>query len=152
MNRAAIVYVALLVAMGCQSSDEKIPPITRTVSLQMASLAERVNTLNQHVGFQRHYESLDFDINYLNHSGQPPVPSEWDVRLVAIVPEAELQAWVPPGVARSSSADTAFLKTVPTTVDYSNIREWYVDQHAVVGLDRAKRIVVYYSPSSKFPQ
>lgn len=150
VRHLAVAILFAWIFVGCKPDGDG-PPTTRTLSSEIPTLAERIALLNRYVTFRRNYESLDFDITYLKNGGRLPGPSEWDLRLVAIVPEAELQAWVPSGVAFSPSAEVEFLKTVPTTIDYSTIREWYVDQHHVVGLDRAKRVVVYYKSSVKVP-
>ncbi|MFT3787128.1 MAG: hypothetical protein QM770_13330 [Tepidisphaeraceae bacterium] len=99
--------------------------------------------MERYVTFRRHYESLDFDITYHNNGGMVPGPSEWDVRLVASVPENELDQWVPSGVKSVAAGESDWLKSVPTTVDTSNVGEWYVDGRRVVGIDRSRRVVVY---------
>lgn len=120
------------------------PASTKATSAAYATVAERVKFLNEYVKFRRTYETLDFDIMYQNNGGGMVAgPSDWDVRLVATVPAAELQAWVPTGVNASTAPDAAWLKSVPTTLDLSGVSEWYIDGSRVVGIDRAKRIVVY---------
>lgn len=138
--RFSILALAVLLA-GCEPSG---PATIRTTSAAYATVAERVAVLNKYVTFRRTYETLDFDLLYQNSGGGPtPGPSDWDVRLVATVPAAELAAWVPAGVTASATPDLAWLKTVPTTLDLSGVSEWYVDGKRVVGIDRARRIVVY---------
>ena len=137
-----ILILALSVLLvGCERSG---PASTKTTSAAYATVAERTKVLNDYVTFRRTYETLDFDIMYQNNGGgMVPGPSDWDVRLVATVPASELQAWVPKGVSASPTPDTAWLRSVPTTLDLSGVSEWYVDGKRVVGIDRAKRIVVY---------
>lgn len=137
--RTVILAVALLLA-GCTPGG---PATTRTNSSSFATVAERARFLHEYVSFRRTYESLDFDIMYQNNGGMVPGPSDWDVRLVATVPAAELQAWVPAGVSAASAPDTDWLAAVPTALDLSGVSEWYVDGSRVVGIDRTKRIVVY---------
>lgn len=145
MSRIFILAVALLF-VGCKPSG---PATTSTKSTAYATVAERTTFLNQYVTFRRTYETLDFDIMYQNNGGgMVPGPSDWDVRLVATVPVAELQAWVPTGVSVSAAPDIAWLKSVPTTLDLSGISEWYIDAQRVVGIDRTKRIVAYHSKST----
>src|ERR1041385_4792124 len=120
------------------------PATTNTNSSSIATLADRTKFLNEYVSFRRTYETLDFDIMYQNNgSGMVPAPSDWDVRLVATVPASELQAWIPSGVNASAAPKVGWLKSVPTRLDLSGVSEWYVDGKRVVGIDRAKRIVIY---------
>jgi hypothetical protein len=110
----------------------------------MGTVAERVALLEKYVTFRRGYESLDFAIRYQNNGGgMVPGPSEWDIRVVAVVPASEMGAWIPAGVAARSDVDAAWVKEVPTGVDVSGVREWYVTGGVVVGVDRSKRVVVY---------
>jgi hypothetical protein len=126
---------------GCKPSG---PASTKTTSAGYATVAERTKFLNDYVAFRRTYETLDFDIMYQNNGGGlVPGPSDWDVRLVATVPAAELEAWVPTGVNASTAPDTEWLRSVPTTLDLSGVSEWFVDGNRIVGIDRARRVVVY---------
>jgi hypothetical protein len=137
-----IFILALTVLLvGCKQSG---PATTKTTSAAYVTVAERTKFLNDYVTFRRTYETLDFDIMYQNNGGgMVPGPSDWDVRLVATVPASELQAWVPTGVNASTAPNIAWLKSVPMTLDLSGVNEWYVDGKRIVGIDRAKRIVVY---------
>ena len=131
---------------GCEPSG---PPTTSTSSSEFGTIEERIGFLNRYVTFQRTYESLDFDIMYQNNAGGlVPGPSDWDIRLVAKVPAAELQAWVPAGVHPSIASDATWLGTVPTPLDLSGINEWYVDNGRTIGIDPDKRIVVYRHSST----
>jgi hypothetical protein len=147
----AIHIVTLAVAIlisGCKSSG---PASTQTNSSGFPTVTERAKFLHQYVKFRRTYETLDFDISFLNGDGMAPGPSEWDIRIVATVPESEVQDWVPAGVSASTAPntrDTEWLRSVPTTLDLSGVSEWYVEGNRVVGIDRARRIVVYRNSAS----
>ncbi|HQY87329.1 MAG TPA: hypothetical protein PK402_01635 [Tepidisphaeraceae bacterium] len=135
------ILAMTLLFVGCKPSGLTT---TRSKSSDFKTIAERTKFLNEYVSFRRTYETLDFDIMYQNNNGgMVPGPSDWDVRLVATVPESELQAWIPAGVSSAPTADTQWMKTVPTTLDLSGVNEWYVDGTRVVGVDRTKRIIVY---------
>ena len=139
-NRIFILALTVLL-VGCKPSG---PATTKTKSSAFATIAERTNFLNDYVTFRRTYETLDFDIMYQNNGGgMAPGRADWDVRLVATVPASELQAWIPAGANPSTAPDIAWLKTVPITLDVSHVSEWYVDGKRIVGIDRAKRIVVF---------
>lgn len=138
--RTFILALTVLL-VGCKPSG---PATTKTNSSQFATVAERVKFLSDYVTFRRTYETLDFDIMYQNNGGGGmPGPSDWDVRLVATIPASELQAWVPAGETAVQAPDTGWLKTVPTTLDVSGASEWYVNGRRVIGLDRARRTIVY---------
>jgi hypothetical protein len=144
MIRFFILAMAV-VAAGCKPGG---PATTHTQSSAYGTLAERTKFLNQYVSFRRTYQTLDFDIKYQNNGGgMVPGPSDWDVRLVATVPASELPAWIPAGVHASAVPDTGWLKSVPTALDLAGVSEWYVEDNRVVGMDRAKRVVVYRSCS-----
>jgi hypothetical protein len=135
--------VALLI--GCKPSG---PATTKTNSSAFTTVADRTKFLNEYVRFRRTYQTLDFDILYRNNDGgMVAAPSDWDIRLVATVAASELQAWIPPGVSAAIAPDTTWLKSVPTTLDLSGLSEWYIDGKRIVGIDRAKRIVVCRSSS-----
>jgi hypothetical protein len=134
------ILAMTVLLVGCGPSG---PASTRTNSSAFATLAERTKFLNEYVTFRRTYETLDFDIMYQDNSSFPPAPSDWGLALVATVPASELQAWIPPGVKASAAPDTAWLKSVPTKLDLSGVREWYVGHRRIVGIDSTRRIVVY---------
>jgi hypothetical protein len=143
-NRLFILVLILLFA-GCGQSG---PPSTKTSSSGFATLAERAKFLREYVSFRRSYQTLDFDILYQNNGGGlVPGPSDWDVRLVATVPAAELPDWIQAGVKTSAAPDLAWLTSVPTTLDLSGVSVWYVDGKRIVGLDRIRSIVVYRASS-----
>jgi hypothetical protein len=141
-GRLAVLFllVSVLLPMGCGKSG---PDSVNRTSAGLASLKERVDFLERHVTFRRTYESLDFAIyDYNGGEGMLPSPSEYNIRLVAMVPAAELAAWIPAG-SPVAAADTDWLKAVPTSVELSGINEWYVDGRKIVGVDRERRIVAY---------
>ena len=144
LMRSVTTVVAILLG-GCQQSG---PPNAHTTSSNISTLKERVEVLQKYVTFRRTYETLDFDIMYQNNSGgMVPGPSDWDVRLVATVPQSELQTWIPLGV-QPSAQDRRWLETVPKSLDLGGITEWYGDGDRIIGLDRVRRIVAYRAWSS----
>ncbi len=110
-------------------------------------MEEKTSFLHQYVAFQRSYTTLDFDISYNNNGvGRVPGPSDWDIRLVATVPEAELQQWIPTDISPSEQTQPPlWVKTVPTSLDLSTITEWYGED---LGIDRQRCIVVYHNWSN----
>lgn len=147
--RTAVLLLATAFAVtGCEPEG---PPSVRATSATVGPLAARVAFLERYVKFRRTYESLDFDLMYQNNNGGGvPGPSDWDMRLVATVPAAELDAWIPPGTTPTTAAAATadWLKSVPTTLDLSGVNEWYARGGWTVGLDRQRRIVVYQSTTT----
>jgi hypothetical protein len=147
VKRAIVIVAAIALLVGCEPDG---PATTRASSAAFATLAERTAFLNRYVSFRRTYETLDFDVFFRNNSGGlVPGPSDWDIRIVATVPAAELPAWIPAGVTPAPVADSDWLKSVPTTRDRSGIREWYVEGRRIVGIDRERRIVAYRAASRR---
>jgi hypothetical protein len=131
------------VRFSWQIAARAAPPAPTAQVPGLPTLKERIDFLQRYVTFRRTYETLDFAIQYSNNAGgMVPGPSDCDIRLVAVVPAAELAAWIPGG-SPVSNLDTDWLKSVPTSLDLSGINEWYIDGPRTVGLDRARRIVVY---------
>lgn len=136
-----LIILLLLPLLGCKPDE---PITTNTNSSAYATLSERIAFLHQYVTFRRTYETLDFDIMYQNNGGGLiPGSSDWDIRLIATVPESEFQSWVPRVVKSSALHNTAWLTSIPTTINLSGVKEWYVDGGRVVGLNRKDRIIVY---------
>lgn len=144
MGRTTACVALALTMLSTAACKPSGPPSGKTTSAGITTLAARVKTLHEYVKFQRTYETLDFDIDYHNNGGGlVPGPSDWDIRIVATVPASQLSDWIPAGATPSSGSDTEWLKTVPTALDLSGVTEWYVQGSKTVGLDRARRIVVY---------
>ena len=141
--RVGVAGLLLLVVTGCGPSG---PTTTDTSSESLPTLAERVEFLQRYVTFHRTYRELDFRIEYRDNSrGLVPGPSDWDIRLVAVVPPEELAAWVPPGVepVRPTTAETSWLADVPGAERSAGITEWYGESGRMVGIDRARSVVAY---------
>ena len=105
----------------------------------------KLDFVEQFVTFRRSYTQLEYDIQFQNNGGgRLPGPSDWDVRLVAEVPVAEIDDWLRAGPGKlSAKPELAWLADVPGTIDTSGISEWYGDGKVTVALDRAKRVVAY---------
>jgi hypothetical protein len=143
---ALLLLLIALVAVVLTFNNRKPngPHSTKTDSATLPTLAERTSFLHQYVTFRRTYETLDFDINYRNNNGgMVPAQSDWDIRIVATVPSKELDDWIPAGAKESATPDTDWMTSIPTQLDLTGVNEWYVDGGRIIGLDRAKRIVVY---------
>ncbi len=140
-------FQVLLVSSLAGCGGSRGPASADTSSASFPTLAERVEFLQRYVTFRRGYRELDFHIVYRNGGGgrgAVPGPSEWDIRVVAVVPPGELASWVPAGVTAVASADRAWLAVVPGGERAAGITEWYVGPRSVVGIDRARSVVAYH--------
>ena len=94
---------------------------------------------------KRKYQKLDFAINYHDNStGSIPGPSDWDIALVAVVPQAALTEWISGIKKLPQMPDIKWLVRIPSDIDYSQISEWYyIGFSSVVGINRDSGVVVY---------
>lgn len=140
--RAWPMILLTAVLVGCTGPTG--PASTDTSSDSLPSLGERVEFLQRYVTFRRGYVDLGFQIVcHNNNGGMVPGPSDWDIRLVATVPPAELDDWVPAGEASLPTADTQWLAGVPGAESAAGIVEWYTSPGRVVGIDRQRSVVAY---------
>lgn len=145
--KAGFVVLVLLL-QGCGSTTQSGPASTDTKSDAFASLEKKIEFLHRYVTWQRDYSRLDFHIQYANNSeGMIPGPNEWDIKIIAEVPTAQLDAWIPNSLSHQSQKITtskpAWLQSVPTTIEQSGITEWYVGKGYEIGFDRPNNIVAY---------
>jgi hypothetical protein len=137
------IWPLLLILMaGCGSRSG--PATTDTSSESIAELSDRIEFLHRYLTFRRNYRELDFHIVYQNNGGgMVPGPSEWDIRLVAVVPHEELELWIPSGVKPIRSIQNEWLAEVPNANRASGVAEWYVDGLMEVGINRVNSVVAY---------
>jgi len=134
--------VFLVGLLGCGNVPG--PKSTDISSDSIPTLSDRITYLNEYVAFRRSYQALDFHIRFRNGGdGMIPSPSEWDIRIVAVVPPEELTKWIPLGVTATPTAERQWLESVPHADRAVGIREWYVSNNKVVGVDRESSVVAY---------
>lgn len=138
-----IILIASIMMFSCDSVDtSKTAKIT---SSNFSSLDKKILTLEKYVYFRRSYNSLDFSIDYHDNStGFLTAPSDWDIRIIAIVPKNEINHWVSGLTLSTKPTNTAWLHGIPSNINYQSITEWY-EQYGQewVGVDRVNGIVVY---------
>jgi hypothetical protein len=139
--KSTILFLLLpIIILGCAESG---PPSTVTSSSEFTTLKEKVAFLNQYVAFERNYKQLDFFISYRNNSGgMVPGPSDWDIRVVAQVPPAELENWFS-GMKKAEKQEIDWIEGIPTMIDYSGVSDWYFGRGAFVGIDERHSVVLY---------
>jgi len=112
-------------------------------------LADRIQFLEKYVTFRRTYEKLDYEIMYQNNGGgMVSAPADWDIRLIAVVPETEIDDWVPAEKEKSDPSAPAWLEGLPGGIERQGITEWYRKSGTTVGVDRERSTIVYRSAST----
>ena len=143
-NLSVILLLASI--QGCDDSVD-IPETTLSSSDQFTTLTEKVAFLERYVNFRRAYEDLAFLIDYRNNGGGfIPGPSEWDIRILASVPEHEIEQWTG-GMEKTRMPDIDWMNSLPAKAGPARKFDWYRSgadtSGRVVGVDRKRRRIVY---------
>ena len=137
-----LILVVSLSLISCDGNGGQ-GKTTDTDSSAFGSLAEKQAFLERYVEFRQSYEVLQFHINFIDGGdGGVPAPSEWDVRIFAMVPADEIDNWTA-GMTKVESVDTSWVSAVPNTPTRFRNFEWYQTGNKVVGVSRADRGVLY---------
>ncbi|MBX3418859.1 MAG: hypothetical protein KF851_14735 [Pirellulaceae bacterium] len=143
---ARLIISVLLVAVtlsGCSNRATGPASVVATSATQNR-LADKIQFLENYVTFRRQYEELDYDIMYQNNGGgMVPGPSDWDIRLIAVVPIAEIEESVLDGVKKLEGSPPDWVKNLPGSIDRTGLTEWYNKGGTTIGVDRERSIVVY---------
>ena len=142
-NILSLIYIIVL-TIGCSNAG---PPSTETTSEKFDSLLNKISFLEQYVTFNRQYENLDFIIFYQNNSnGFLPGPSDWDVQIIAQIPNDTINAWIS-NAKTIKTDDTDWVLKIPTNINRSGFSEWYQKEKALIGVNRTQSIIVYRNRS-----
>ena len=134
-----ILSILSLVLVSCGPKSKS----TTTDSHTFSTLAEKKAFLERYVSFRRTYETLTYLIAFRDGGdGGVPSPSEWDVRLIATVPTSEIDSWIS-GLTVTTAPDTSWLSQVASAPSDLSAFEWHGDSTRLVGIDRARRMVIY---------
>lgn len=107
------------------------------------SLAEKQAFLERYVAFRRSYDDLEFRIEFRDGGdGRMAGPSEWNIRVFAVVPTAEIESWTV-GLAPAARPDLAWVAEIPGGPADLDAFAWFEDGGRVVGIDRGGRRVLY---------
>ena len=132
--------ILILLLVGCKKSKS-----TNTSSEEFGTLSERKEFLEQYVSFRRGYDELHFNLNFMDGStGMVPGPTEWDIRIFAIVPEEEIELWSE-GLAECGEPELSWTSAIPSApTDYSQY-VWYEGAKVTVGVKPRSRAIVYWN-------
>ena len=129
------------VVTGCAGNSG--PPSASERSAARPKLADRVEFVEKYVTFRRKYDDLEYNISYRNGDSFPPSPSEWDVRIVAMVPPGDIENWTIPQKLNVAATTPEWVTDTAHAIDATSVTEWYTDGNRTVGLDRKHNVVAY---------
>jgi hypothetical protein len=140
--------ILVLVSTALSACGAGLPSMsTDTTSSGMVALADKQAFVERHVQFRRSCDALDFAVRFRDGGdGSLPAPSEWDVRLVARVPAAELDDWIW-GLSPEGAPDTGWVSEIPNHPGSFAGFEWHADKNRTVGIERESGIVLYRNRS-----
>ena len=140
---ALFALVLTLLLAGCGKGKT-----TDTVSNKFTTLAEKQEFLERYVKFRRSYDDLHFDLSYIDGgSGMVPGPTEWNVRVVAVVPAGEIDQWID-GLSVASDPELDWIPDIPKAPTDLSRYKWYEGDRVIVGIDRESRSVLYWNHAS----
>lgn len=140
MFRTIIFFIVLPFLGSCGGFGSKT---TESDSTHFSTLAEKQAFLERYVTFRRHYDALNFAISYLEGGdGLIPGPTEWDVRLFALVPKESLDDWTS-GLVSTQDSDLSWVSSIPNAPPKLNSFQWFSDGSRVVGINHEDRLVLY---------
>ena len=140
MGRLVALMLFMVAMAGYGQSG---PETTSTRSDEFETLAEKVEFLERYVTFDRTYHSLDYVIDYFDGGrGMLPAPSEWDIRIVAVVPKDELGQWSSE-LHTSEPFDIGWVESVGVTINHFELERWYCKGDIEVAVDEDNSTVIY---------
>jgi hypothetical protein len=140
-----VLFLLTTVALcGCSTSPWSGPKSVKETSAVRALLSDRIEFIENYVNFRRSYDKLEYVVLYQNNgSGMVPGPSDWDIKILAVVPANEVAEWIPAKATRSQRQPPSWLKTMSGNIPVTSITEWYQTGSSVTGVDRATSTIAY---------
>ncbi|MGJ8674109.1 hypothetical protein [Rubritalea sp.] len=139
-----LFLIFALLLTGCNKHESKS---TQTTSATFSTNEAKVDFIQRYVTFRREYTKLEFNIDYLDNStGLVPGPSDWDIRIIATVPEHSLSAWHI-DLTSTPDIDTSWMSSVPNTLTEPSSFTWYADDSKIIGIDVDNSRVAYRNHS-----
>jgi hypothetical protein len=140
---ALFALVLMLLLSGCGKGKTM-----DTSSSEFTTLAEKQEFLESYVTFRRGYDDLHFHLSYIDGgSGMVPSPTEWNIRVLAIVPAGEVVQWID-GLSLASDPELDWISDISEAPTDLSSYKWYEGDHVIVGIDRESRIVLYWNHAS----
>lgn len=138
-------FVLLIVLLtGCSPDTQSGPKSVSELSTARPQLTDRIMFIEQYVTFTRAYLKLEYDVEYHNNGGgMIPGPSDWDVKILAVVPADEIDEWIPAGTSKTDKDPPDWLLVMPGNISTNNVTEWYTRGNSVVGIDRKTSTIAY---------
>ena len=141
-HRPCLTFLGLLLALMIPACGKE-SRTTDTDSSGFSTLAEKVAFLERYVTFRRAYDDLDFRIEFRDGGdGRMAGPSEWNVRVSAVVPTIEIEQWSD-GFAPATEPDLTWVSEIPGGPTDLDAFDWYEDGRRIVGIDSVGRRVLY---------
>ena len=150
MNRTVLLALLFpLLFAGCgKEKTQNTPTTTDTLSSEFSTLVEKQEFLERYVNFRRSYEDLDFNLMFRAGGGRTiPGATEWNVRILATVPEGEIEQWID-GLAPASAPNLNWVSDIPDAPTDLNGFEWYEGDRVIIGIDRKSGAVLYQNSAS----
>lgn len=95
--------------------------------------------------FRRSYDDLHFRLSYVDGgSGLVPGPTEWNVRVLAVVPKGEIDQWID-GLNTATDPELGWVSDIPNSPTDLSYYKWYEGDRMIVGIDRERRTVLYWN-------
>ena len=140
------LFSSLLLALaitGCMV-EASGPPSVQATSEARSELMGRVSFLEQYISFRRTYKKLEYNVEFRNGGdGLLPSPSEWDIKVLAVVPKDEIHEWISGLPASQEEHPLEWLSEIPGNIPVDGIDEWYQDGRRTIGVDREHSIIAY---------
>lgn len=135
----------LVIFLGC-SNVPSSPLSVQETSAARHKLGDRIKFIENYVTFKRNYNKLEYDITYQNNSGGiVPGPSDWDIKLLAVVPASEIAEWIPTNATRVNAQPPNWLIQMPGSIPVTGMTEWYRTGNSEIGVDRATSAIAFRS-------
>ncbi|MEO0869948.1 MAG: hypothetical protein AAFY17_16230 [Cyanobacteria bacterium J06642_11] len=137
-----LLLIASVLLWGCTTSSG--PTSVKETSAARPELSDRIDFIEQYVTFDRSYNQLEYDITFQNNGGGlVPGPSDWDIKLLATVPENELAEWIPENATRVDDDPPEWVNAMAESVSVVGITEWYRAGGLEIGIDRSTSTIAY---------
>ena len=139
-----LIVLFIVVLCGCSLTAPSAPPSVNETSAARPQLSDRVKFIENYVTFRRSYDQLEYEIIYHNNAGSMvPGPSDWDIKILAIVPAKEIDDWIPADATRFDEPPPQWVKKLSGNIPVNGLTQWYRIGSLEIGVDRAQSTIAY---------